>query len=222
MMVFRIPNKICKGITSAISQYWWGDDEDHKRIHWQEWWKLCMPKGKGGMGLRDLQSFNLAMLAKQVWRLLCYPDSLCARVLRARYYPDGKLLNARMKSGSSYTWQSILAGLKCFKLGYVWRVGDGRQIKIWEDNWIPGSHNIKIQTVRGNNLVTTVDELINPINSTWDEDLLKAIFWPTDVYRILQIPICSSREDSVGTSAIGPWRDCPATVKVCLSYCGAY
>jgi hypothetical protein len=44
-----------------------------------------MPKGKGGMGFRDLQSFNLSLLAKQVWRLLREPDSLCARVLRAHY-----------------------------------------------------------------------------------------------------------------------------------------
>ena len=74
-----------------------------------------MPKGKGGLGFRDLQSFNLAMLAKQVWRLLHETESLCARVLRARYYPDGKLLNARMKAGSSYTWQSVLAGLRMFQ-----------------------------------------------------------------------------------------------------------
>ena len=67
------------------------------------------------MGFRDLESFNRALLAKQVWRLLLEPESLCARVLRARYYPDGKLLNAKLKSGSSYTWQSILAGLECFK-----------------------------------------------------------------------------------------------------------
>ena len=60
-----------------------------------------MPKGKGGMGFRDLQSFNLAMLAKQVWRLLTNPDSLCARVLRARYYPNGELLKAKMRSGCS-------------------------------------------------------------------------------------------------------------------------
>lgn len=90
-----------------------------------------MPKGKGGMGFRDLQSFNLAMLAKQVWRLLS--DSviqtlLCARVLRARYYPDGNLLKAKMKSGCSYTWQSLLAGLECFKRGYIWRVGSGAQL----------------------------------------------------------------------------------------------
>jgi len=71
-----------------------------------------------------------------------------------------------MKSGSSYTWQSVLVGLECFKQGYIWRVGDGTRINIWEDNWILRSHNMKIQTNRGNNIVTMVDELINPVDST--------------------------------------------------------
>jgi hypothetical protein len=84
-------------------------------MHWKAWWKLCIPKESGGMGFRDLQCFNLSLLAKQVWRLLCEPESLCARVLRAKYYPDGRLLNATLKSGSSFTWQSILAGLDYFK-----------------------------------------------------------------------------------------------------------
>jgi hypothetical protein len=140
------------------------------------------------MGFRDLESFNLALLAKQIWRLLLEPDSLCARVLRARYYPDVKLLNAKLKSGSSFTWQSILAGLKCFKQGYIWRVGDGSQINIWEDHWTPSSHNLRIMTPRGNNLITTVEELINPITGYWDEELIRDLFWPVDVNRIFQIP----------------------------------
>jgi hypothetical protein len=36
MMMFKIPKNICKGITSAISQFWWGDDNDRRRIHWQQ------------------------------------------------------------------------------------------------------------------------------------------------------------------------------------------
>jgi hypothetical protein len=45
--------------------------------------------------------------------------------------------------------------------------------------------------------VSTVDELINPVTSSWDVDLVKAIFWPVDARRILQIPIGYGREDLV-------------------------
>ena len=137
------------------------------------------------------------MLAKQVWRLLCDPDSLCARVLRAKYYPDGKLLQARMRSGSLFTWQSILAGLECFKLGYIWRVRECTQINIGNDNWIPSSHNMKVLTPRGNILVSTVDELINLINGWWDEELIRSLLWSMDVHRILQIPIAPGWEDLI-------------------------
>ena len=143
-------------------------------IYWQAWWKLCSPKNYGGMGFRDFHSFNLAMLAKQVRRVLCDPNSLCARVLRAKYYPDGKLLRAKMRSGSSFTWQSMLAGLDCFKRGYIWRVGDGTQINIWRDNWIPGSHNMKVLTLRGNTVISMVEELINPIDGSCDVQLIRS------------------------------------------------
>jgi hypothetical protein len=79
-------------------------------MHWFAWWKMCVLKKKGGMGFRDLQRFNLAMLAKQCWRLLCEPESLCAQVLRAKYFRSEDLLNAELK-GSSYTWQSIWTGI---------------------------------------------------------------------------------------------------------------
>jgi hypothetical protein len=103
-MVFKIPKNICKGISDAISQFWWGDEEEQRHMHWKAWWKMCIPNKRGGMGFRDLHSFNMAMLAKQVWRLLSEPESFCARFVRAKYYPDGKLLEEKMKSGSSYTW----------------------------------------------------------------------------------------------------------------------
>ena len=101
------------------------------------------------MGFRDLYSFNLAMLSKQVWQLITNPDSLCARVLKAKYFPNESLLQATLKSGASFTWQSIMKGLETFKLGYIWRVGTGENINIWSDPWIPSSPDRRVLSNRG-------------------------------------------------------------------------
>jgi hypothetical protein len=108
------------------------------------------------MGFRYFQSFNLAMLDKQIWRLIDEPNSLCARVLQAKYYPQGNILQAGPKAGSSFTWQSLLAGLATSKRGFIWRVGNGEDIKIWSDPWIPSSLNMRVTSQRGNTILTKV------------------------------------------------------------------
>jgi hypothetical protein len=116
MSVFKIPIGICKRMTDVISQFWWGDDQNSNKMHWMAWWKLCYPKNEGGMGFRDFHSFNLAMLAKQMWRLIIDQKSFCATILRAKYYPHGNILKAGPKAGSSFTWQSIVVGLSMIRL----------------------------------------------------------------------------------------------------------
>jgi hypothetical protein len=189
MSVFLIPKNFCKKMKDVIGQFWWGDDDHGKKMHCYSWWKLCFPNKDGGMGFQEMHSFNLAMLSKQVWRLIDDPNSLCAQILRAKYYPDGDILKAGPKAISSFTWQSIIAGIHTFKRGCIWRVGSGDIIDIWRDPWIPSSPNRKVMTPRGDCIVRKVDELIDPVSGTWDQALLQDIFSPIDVSRIIQIPL---------------------------------
>jgi hypothetical protein len=85
MSVFQIPKGVCKKMMDAISQFWWGDDENSNKMLGLLGGSYVIQKNEGGMGFRDFHSFNLAMLAKQSWRLITEPTSLCARVLRAKY-----------------------------------------------------------------------------------------------------------------------------------------
>jgi hypothetical protein len=66
-------------------------------MRWFAWRKICVPKKSGGMGFRDIHCYNLALLAKQCWRLIEQHDSLCARVLRAKYYPADDILSIGLK-----------------------------------------------------------------------------------------------------------------------------
>lgn len=47
---------------------------------------MIQPKYMGGLGFRKMELFNLAMLAKQVWRLIQDLLNLSAQILKAVYY----------------------------------------------------------------------------------------------------------------------------------------
>jgi hypothetical protein len=94
------------------------------------------------MGFRDFTLFNQAMLGRQGWRLLLRPDSLCAKVLGGKYYPNGNFLSATRRRRSSETWRSILYGRNVLMKGLINRVRPG-EFSIWRKNWIPGLQSLK-------------------------------------------------------------------------------
>jgi hypothetical protein len=164
-------------------------------MHWLGWDKLKKSKKQGGLGFRDAYAFNIAMLAKQSWRLLQNPNSLCAKILKAKYFREGDVLRAKPREGMSYTWRSILKGLELLKKGVVWRVGNGESIRIWEDPWLPCGITRRPITPRRGNILSRVADLINPVTEDWDKELIQATFWPEDMPKILAIPVHLEMED---------------------------
>ena len=78
MSCFLLPKKLCEELTSLVRQFWGGQVKDEKKLTWLSWDKLCRPKEMGSIGFRDLRMFNLALLAKQGWRLQTNSSSLFA------------------------------------------------------------------------------------------------------------------------------------------------
>lgn len=189
MAYFDLTKSFCEELSAIIGRYWWSQMDKTNNIHWVSWDIISKPKVEGGLGFRNLHYFNLAMLARQAWRILQNPCSLCTQVLAAKYFPDGSILEAKPMKGISYSWRSILKGVQLLKKGIIWRVGNGENIRVWEDPWIPRGSTRKISSPKGRNLIGRVSELINPITNQWDADLIKQTFWPEDANIILQIPI---------------------------------
>ena len=76
---------------------------------WISWEKLCAPKTCRGMGFKQLKQFNLAMLAKQGWRLQTGTDSLLYRVFESKYFPNYEFVDASLGRNPSFAWRSIMA-----------------------------------------------------------------------------------------------------------------
>ncbi|XP_057993191.1 uncharacterized protein LOC110673965 [Hevea brasiliensis] len=76
------------------------------------------------MGFRDFKLFNLACLAKQVWRLLKNPSSLWARLIKGLYFSHSSLWSAPAASRGSWVWQSLLAGRDVLKEGIRFNIAD--------------------------------------------------------------------------------------------------
>ncbi|MBA0850343.1 hypothetical protein Goshw_028577 [Gossypium schwendimanii] len=82
-----------------------------------------------------MRLFNIALLGRQVWRLINNKESLCFKVLSSKYFPDGNIFNAKKVNRASFTWSSITAALEFLKNGFGWQIGNGENIKIRDDNW---------------------------------------------------------------------------------------
>ena len=83
MSCFILPKGVCEHLISLMRNFGWGCKDGMIKTCWVAWDHMIKPKSIGELGFRDMELFNLALLAKQAWRILQEPNSLSARVLKA-------------------------------------------------------------------------------------------------------------------------------------------
>lgn len=77
MGIFLFPISLCQDMERLMAKFWWKHSKDGwKGVHWKRWTASTIHKSKGGLGFRDLHDYNIALLCKQSWKLICHPESL--------------------------------------------------------------------------------------------------------------------------------------------------
>lgn len=79
------PEKVVKEVIRIQRNFLWGGVGGGRKICWVSWKKVCQPRSKGGLGVRDVRLVNLSLMAKWKWRLLQEDFPLWKVVLSEKY-----------------------------------------------------------------------------------------------------------------------------------------
>jgi hypothetical protein len=190
MSCYKIPDGCCREIEGMLAKFWWGTDERQRKVHWLSWKNLGKVKNKGGMGFRGFEEFHQALLGKQCWRIISNQDSLFAKNFKSRYFPRTGFMEAQIGYQPSYAWRSIFNAKKVIEMGSRWSIGNGQQVRIWRDSWLPNQAGFKVcSPVKVLAPDACVSQLINISTRSWNYRLIRDIFSDFEAQQIINLPL---------------------------------
>lgn len=149
-------------------------------------------KSTGGLGFRELNLFNKALLAKQGQKLTIQPNCLFSCVLKAKYFPRGDFISAHLGIYPSYTWRNIWGARNLIEEGTSWRIDNRLIVNIQNDVWVLGPSDGRLKFQNIDIWYTSVSDLIDIDTFTWKNDVIKELFGADQLNRILSIPLVSN------------------------------
>ena len=83
-----------------------------------------------------------------------------------------------------------MAAQDLVKGGVMWRVGNGRDVRVWGDRWLPcSSYNRVISPRLFLHEDTQVGELIDTEVKCWKSSMVDSIFLPHEAEAVKSIPL---------------------------------
>jgi hypothetical protein len=113
------------------------------RWHLANWESITMCKEHGGMGIPNLRDLNMCLLGSWIKRYQQDDGKLWKQLIDNKYNTNKPNIFCSSIDGSSQFFKGVMWAAKATKIGYRWKIGDGRKVKFWEDNWL-GSSSLAI------------------------------------------------------------------------------
>lgn len=195
MGCFKIPRTHCNNMTDLAIRYWWNATNSNKPIHWIKKDVLLKGKLQGGLGFRCFESFNVAMLMKQLWRVLTNSELMVSKILKQKYFQHMGLLGTKPKPKDSFVWKSIIGVMDIFKSGLTvsndgewrWKFTDSGMYSVKSGYELARKWKLALQSGYGE--VSDVTKSENIWNKLWRSrvpDRVKLITWRL-IYKSLPV-----------------------------------
>nr|GFB52180.1 RNA-directed DNA polymerase, eukaryota, reverse transcriptase zinc-binding domain protein [Tanacetum cinerariifolium] len=140
--LFPMPLSVNKKLESLRSKFFWGSDDNSKKIHWISWNLTLDFKEKRGLGIGSLYALNHALIQKWRWRFLKNPHALWSRLIVAIHGPNEDSSSFFSHIKGKGVWNRIVGSINSMhEKGFIphssilRRVNNGTSTRFWQDTW---------------------------------------------------------------------------------------
>jgi hypothetical protein len=123
-----------EAISKPIRAFFWAGDANKRKYHFVKWRWICKPRGKGGLGIKDLYKFNISLMCKWRWKLE-REEGPWQEFMRRKYLGEAWIQWGRHRAGDSPLWSDMLHIREVYLCGRRMNVGNGHRTSFWGDAW---------------------------------------------------------------------------------------
>ncbi|KAK2662132.1 hypothetical protein Ddye_000706 [Dipteronia dyeriana] len=103
-----LPIKILKIIEQKFRSFLWKGVEGDSKGAKNSWSDICLPKKEGGLGIKDLSSWNKALMIRHLWILIYGTNNLWSSWIKAYHLKGSNFWEAKTPSTCSWNWRKLL------------------------------------------------------------------------------------------------------------------
>jgi hypothetical protein len=168
-------------ITFVIRNFWWtgvNSDPEHKPLCLDAWKNICAPVKDGGLGIRNLNAVNHALILTSIWRIAENPYNQHYQILKSKYFNDTSIWRAKPNIPKSAFWTSAIKILPLLHQNSSYQISQGN-ISIWSTPWCSSWENIYDDLIIQDPhfiYAAKVHDLWMPQTKNWNIQLIDTLF----------------------------------------------
>ncbi|XP_074318592.1 uncharacterized protein LOC141655409 [Silene latifolia] len=105
--MFVLPNGIISRIEATCRNFLWDNSSDYRKVPLVAWEKVCCTKEEGGLGIKDQETINKALIGRLVHWIMEERDSIWVNWVHQNYLKGKAWLDYKPSVNSSWVWRRI-------------------------------------------------------------------------------------------------------------------
>ncbi|XP_074266936.1 uncharacterized protein LOC141590229 [Silene latifolia] len=103
-----LPKGVVKKIQKMCKDFLWGIDAGQRRFVFKSWDSFCLPRKEGGVGIKEILSWNKSQLLIWIRKLVIDSPTIWVKWIKAYVLKGVDIWHFQLTSAYSWAWSSLI------------------------------------------------------------------------------------------------------------------